>query len=361
MAADKKLEALEHSVARFYERYSAKRVALATFLVGLCSLMAAFCVYAWLDSGLYAALAGLLVGFIGIHAAFLVIVPPAKSLARSKQLICGALKEPARIKSYSMDKVQLADENGKLHTLASREQGLWKTLVVPYLIECHANGDGSARRQSTRRLTASERRHIEARRKEVLEMEKKIEAERKSLDKERSELEARSADLKQAEELVIARLSGVEQAEAEIEQLRIVAAERADKDAVAYDAKAADAKAAELRAKETKLAELKERLAKDRQNLESQKAEMRRLKESATRTPFKAGNEAGAGSAGSLEDREAALEARRAQLEEEARALEKRANFVTDSENALIERLDALSQREASIEQSEVDAGLRKD
>lgn len=358
---DKKLEALENSVARFYERYSAKRVALATFLVGFFSLLAALGVYSWLNSGLFAALAGLLFGFIGINTAFLAIVPPAKSLAKSKHLICGALKEPARIKSYSMEKVQLADGEGKLHTLSSREQGLWKSLVVPYLIECQASGNEPDRRQSKRTLTASERRYIEERRKEVLEMEKKIEDERKSLDKDRSELEARSADLKQAEELVIARLSGVEQAEAEIEQLRIVAAERADEDAAAYDAKAAEAKAAELQAKESELAELKERLAKDRQNLESQKAEMQRLKESATRTPFKAVKNAGSTSGQSLEDREAALEARSKQLEEEAEALEKRSTFVTDSENSLIERLDALSHREANVEQSEVDAGLRKD
>lgn len=358
MAADKKLEALEDAITRYYERYSAKRVALATFLVGFLSLLAALGVYAWLDSGLFAALAGLLLGFIGINTAFLVIVPPAKSLTQSKLLICGALKEPARIKSYSMEKVQLADEHGKLHSLASREHRLWKSLVVPYLIECQASGNAPEQRKSTRQLTASERRYIEERRKEVLEMEKKIEEERKSLDKDRSELEARSADVKQAEELVIARLSGVEQAEAEVEQLRMVAAERAEKNPTAYDT---EAKAAELQEKEAELVALKERLAKDRQNLESQKAEMRRLKETATRSPFKAKQGEEAVSTGSLEDREAALEARSKQLEEEAKDLEKRASFVTDSENSLIERLDALSHREANIEQSEVDVGLRKD
>jgi hypothetical protein len=38
-----------------------------------------------------------------------------------------------------------------------------------------------------------------------------------------------------------------------------------------------------------------------------------------------------------------------------------RTDYVTNSENSLIERLDALSQRESSVEQSEVNAGLRKD
>ena len=62
-----------------------------------------------------------------------------------------------------------------------------------------------------------------------------------------------------------------------------------------------------------------------------------------------------------LQAREAALEARQRKSEEEAVALEKRASFVTDSENSLIERLDALTQREADVEQSEINAGLRRD
>ena len=362
MARNTKLEKLEDAVIRYYDRYSAKRVALATFLVGFVSLLVSLAVYGWLQSGLYAALGCLFVGFIGINVAFLTIVPPAQSLAKGKHLICAALREPPRIKSYSMHKVELADANGKLHQLAPRDLKVWNQLVVPYLIECQASGDLSSGRKSTRHLTASERRYIEERRKEVLDLEKKIQDERKDLEKDRAELEARSADLKEAEEMVIARLSGIEQAEAELEQLRIVAAERADQDASAHDARAAEAKAAELRAKEAELTGLKERLAEDRCRLETQKAEMQRLRENVTRSPFPFAGSKGPQESGlSLEAREAALEARYRQLEDEARALEARSNYVADSENSLIERLDALSQREASIEQSEIDAGLRKD
>ncbi len=359
MASKNKIEELEQGVARFYERYSAKRVALATFLVGFVSLAVALAVYWWLGNGLFAAIAGLFVGFVGINVAFLTIVPPDSSLAKWKNLICGALHEPSRIKSYDMQKVQLADANGKVQTLAARELGVWTSLVVPYLIECQASGQEPTRRRSQRKLTASERKYIEQRRKEVLDMEKKIEEERKSLEKDRRELEVRGADLRDAEELVIARLTGVEKAEAEIEQLRIVAAERADKDTTAYDAKAADAKAAELHAKEAELVQLKERLAEDRQSLETQKTELKRLQETVTRTPFPKADSSKA--AESMEEREAALEARYKKLEEEAQTLAKRANYVTDSENSLIERLDALSHREATVEQSEIDAGLRKD
>jgi len=359
MAKKDKAQELEDTIGRFYERHSAQRIAMATFGVGLLSLGGSLAVYWAFGSGLFAALGGLFVGFVGINVAFLTVVPPASSLHRVRNLITEAIKEPSLIKSYDMQKVQLSDSQGKVHTLAARELGIWTSLVVPYLIECQANGEQPTRKRSQRTLTASERKYIEQRRKEVLEMEKKIKAERKSLDNDRRELELRSTDLKQAEELVISRLNGVEQTEAEIEQLKIVAAERADVDASAYDAKAAESKAAELRAKEAELVELKNRLAVDRQSFESQKAELQRLKESVTRTPFAESKVSK--SEQSIESREAALEARLKQLEDESQSLEKRTNFVTDSENSLIERLDALSEREANIEQSEVDAGLRKD
>ncbi len=359
MTGNNKLVELEKTIIRFYECYSAKRVALATFLVGLISLAGALVVYWLFANGLIAALVGFFVGFVALNVAFMTIVPPASSLSRVSDLICAAIKDPSRIKSYDMQKVQVADSRGKVQTLGARELSLWKSVVVPYLIECQAQGQAPARRKSSRTLTASERNYIEQRRKEVLEMEQKIEEERKSLEQDRLELKVRGNDLKQAEELVIARLTGVEQAEAEVEQLKIVAAERADVAAAAYDAKAAEAKAAELRAKETELSELKKHLAEDRQNFENQEAELQRLQTTVTRTPFAASKESS--SEQSLEARESALAARMKQLEEEAHSLEARASFVTESENSLIERLDALSHREATIEQGEIDAGLRKD
>jgi hypothetical protein len=360
MAGNQKLKDIKKAVTSYYDRYSAKRIALATLIVGFSSLLASLAVYAWLQNGLFAALAGVLCGFIGINVTFLTIVPPAKSLQDAKELICGALDDPSRIKSFSMQKVELTDAKGKVQVLKARELRLWKTQVVPYLIESQASGAVVADAQKpSRKITASERKYIEQRRKEVLEMEKKIEAERESLEKDRSELEARNADLKDAEELVISRLSGIEQAEAELEQLRIVAAERADQEASAGDTQTADAHAAKLQAKEAELVELKERLAKEQISLQSQRAEMERLQKSVSRSPFPGVEVAASGD--SLESREAALKARMEELEAEAAALEERASYLTDSENMLIERLDALSHREANIEQSEVNAGIRKD
>jgi hypothetical protein len=361
MSQNKKLEELEKAITRFYEGYSAKRVALATFIVGVVSIFSSLAVYSWTNSPLLSALVALAVGFIAINVAFLTIVPPALSLHMSKDLICGAIKDPSRIKALDMQKVQLVDSKGKTQTLGAREMGVWSRLVVPYLIKCQAEGQSPVRKKSSRTLTASERRYIEERRKEVLEIEKKIKEDRKKLDADRKEVEARSADLKQAEDVVIARLTGVEQAEAELEQLKIAAAERANQSDAGYDKVAAEAKAAELRAKESELAKLKEHLAKDRRMLDQQKAEMQRLKESITKAPFPQAKGGNSPAEMSLKEREAALLERQREVEKAATDLEKRANFVTDSENSLIERLDALTEREAHVEQSEINAGIKED
>jgi len=359
MSQRNKAKVLEAAIIRYYERFSAKRIALSIFLVGFLCLSVSLAVYWIFQNGLYAALAGLLAGFIGINIAFMTIVPPAKSLNCSRDLICAAIKDPTRIKSYDMNKVELNDAKGKPQALGARELRVWTLMVVPYLMETQTKGETSTEPKPQRKLTASERKYLEQRRKEVLELEKKIGDERKDLDKDREELELRTTEVNNAEEMVISRLNGVEQAEAELEQLKIVAAERADMDDNAYDAKAAEAKAVELQAKEAELVKLREHLAEERQNFDSQKAELNRLEKKVTRAPFPVSSSSPAEQ--SIEAREAALEERMKQLEMEAAELEERASYVADSENLLIERLDALTEREANIEQNEVNAGLRKD
>ena len=361
MSRKHKEKKLETSIKRYYERFLVKRIALSILVVGLICLAASLTIYWFFQSGIYAALTALLVGFVGINIAFLTIVPPAKELNQSRDLICAAIKDPKRIKAYDLKQVELFDAKGRSHKLEARELSVWNSLVLPFLIETQAKGTGEPNpaEKPQRKLTASERKYIEERRKEVLAMEKKIKDDRKDLDKDREELELRSAEVNKAEEMVIERLTGVEQAEAELEQLKIVAAERADMDDSTYDAKAAEAKAAELQAKEAELARLKEHLAEDRQNFESQKAELERLENKVTRPPFPVASASQDDQ--SIEAREAALEARMKQLEEAAAELEEREHYLADSENSLIDRLDALSEREAHIEQNEINAGLRKD
>lgn len=363
MSDKNKTENLERSIARYYDQFSVKRVALATLLVGIGSLLATLLVLYLSGSALFAGLACLAAGFALINVCFLTIVPPARSLETAKELICAALHDPGRIVAYDNQRVQLKDEKGRVHTLKARDMVVWTHQVVPHIIATQAGGDVEVTKKTPRQLTASERKYIEERRKEVLDMEKSIAEERKQVESDRKELEARTADLNEAEEVVIARLNNVEQMEAELEQLRIAAAERAEADTTARDPALVKAKEAELHAKETELAEMRERLAEDRKSFDLQKSQVEALKKPAAgaASDAKAKGHQKVNPERSLEAREAALEARLKKLEEEAKDIEERASFVAESENSLIERLDALTHREATVEQSEIDAGLRKD
>jgi len=355
---------LEKSIARYYDRYSVKRIVVATLLVSLGSLSAAFLVFLSFDSALFAGLACLVTGFVLTNVCFLSIVPPARSLEATKEMICAAIHDRSRIVAYDKQKVQLKDVKGQVHTLKARDMVIWSEQVVPHLIADQAEGGAVLSKKTPRKLTASERKYIEERRKEMLEMEQSIAQERKRIESDRKELEARTADLNQAEEVVISRLYKVEEAEAELEQLKIAAAERAEADAAALDPAVAKAKEAELKAKEAELAAMRQRLAEDRKSLDQQKSQMEQLRESTMRGPLPAEAQAdsgGSGAPGSIEAREAALEARMKELEAAAQEIEERAMYVTESENSLIERLDELTHREATIEQNEIDAGMRKD
>lgn len=364
MNNESKTANLERSIERYYDQFSVKRIALATLLVGLGSLVAAFLVLYFNGSALFAGLACLVSGFALTNVCFLTIVPPARSLDATKAMICAALRDPGRIVAYDRQKVQLRDEKGRTHTLKARDMAIWTDHVVPHLIASQAGGNVESSEKALRKLTASERRYIEERRKEVIEMEKGIAEERKRIESDRKELEARTADVNEAEEVVIARLNNVEEAEAELEQLKIAGTGRAEADAAALDPEVAKAKEAELQTKEAELAGMRERLAEDRNSLEKQKSQMEQLRKSITRAPFPEeakGTTAGVDPGQSIEAREAALEARLKELEAAAEDIEERAMFVIESENSLTERLDALTHREATIEQNEIDSGLRKD
>lgn len=92
--------------------------------MGLLSLLVSLGVYSWLQSALFAGIACFFVGFISVNVVFLSIIAPAESLKRSKDLICDAIKDPSRIKSDNVQKVQLLDANGKIQNLGTRELGV---------------------------------------------------------------------------------------------------------------------------------------------------------------------------------------------------------------------------------------------
>tara|TARA_B110000285_G_scaffold64872_1_gene74537 strand:+ start:2966 stop:3793 length:828 start_codon:yes stop_codon:yes gene_type:complete len=99
---------------------------------------------------------------------------------------------------------------------------------------------------------------------------------------------------------------------------------------------------AQLKAQELALASLQQEFADDRDQFEAKKTELEQMQGSLQCAQAPAGNHA-------------------TDLEQRESELEERLCYVATVENDLIERLNRLSEREASVEQTEVEAGLRKD
>ncbi len=98
----------------------------------------------------------------------------------------------------------------------------------------------------------------------------------------------------------------------------------------------------QLKAQELTLAALQRELADDRHQFETKKTELEQTQDSLQCAQAPVGNDA-------------------TDLEQRESELEERLRYVATVENDLIERLNRLSEREASVEQTEVEAGLRKD
>ena len=295
------------------------------------------------------------IGVLAVTLCFLKLVPPTKELERKRDLIIDAVHNRDRIKSYTAQKAELRDPKGQPVTLSGQELAVWLKHVVPFLIENQVSTKKDRKQPTPRGLSESDREQLEQRRQEILEIEKSVKADQAKIARDKSELEKRIHDLEEAEETIIVRLNGIEQAEAEIEQLRIAVSERADQSADDYDKQLVAKQAEELEKKEAELSQLRQRLATDKEYLKTQKAEMKVLEDAVHQ-------QGGSDSAPlTIEQREAALIERQKKLEREAAELEARASYLTDSENTLIEKLDALTEREAIIEQNEVRSGIRKD
>lgn len=257
------IETLESSISRFYERYSARRVAMAAFLVGLFSIGASLVTYILTAHAISAVAAFALVGLVTVNLTMIFIVPPAKRLAAARELITNAIKEPSRIKSFDVRGIKLADKHGEVHGLSGVDSQVWQNIVVPYLVQVQAagaQGKGSVKKE--RKLTASERRHIENRRREVLEIEKKIETQRKQLEEQQKALEAKSAELSEAEKRANQVISKAESINSE-------ALEKAKRE-----------QETKFAAREKEIAELQKRLEEERRDLEERTAYVTNVEES---------------------------------------------------------------------------------
>ena len=210
MAKEDPVKALEADIQLYYEKYSAKRVALAAFLVGVFTIGSTYVAYAVTTMELLAILVFGLVGVIAVYLTMIFVVPPSRRLAEARQLICSAVREPTRIRSADSEGVQLADDAGAAHLLTGPDLEVWKTRVVPHFMRVQASVQPAARARTERKYTVSERKYIEDRRKEVLEIEQRIEEERKRIDQERKDIEKRSAELRKLEKTLSEKRAEVE-------------------------------------------------------------------------------------------------------------------------------------------------------
>ncbi|MGJ8650957.1 MAG: hypothetical protein ACSHX4_11405 [Opitutaceae bacterium] len=342
---------LEKQIALYFDTYSAKRVALATLVVGIVSFGLSVGVYA-LSLNTLVSIGAFFVGsLIAANFAFIFIVPPTNVLKASRELIIDAIKDPRRIKEATPKKVVLLNRRKHARVLSSLELSVWQAIIVPYFMHAQGSGTPVASTEKTpRKMTASERKYVDERRKEILEMEEQLKAERDRLEADQKEHEKNAAELKQAEDLVLERLSQMETAEAEIEQLREdvkYAAPASDESLV----KAMKEKEEGLHQKESELESLRQRLEQDRQSVAIREKEMHGHPNSPSEDTM----------GGKTDSEIHSLEKRIKELEAQSGDLDSRSKYVTEAENSLIERLHELSVREASLEQKEINAGIRED
>lgn len=203
MADEISIEELEASIQQLYERYSAKKVALAAFMVGVFTIGFTYLAYALTMMPVVAIVVFGVVGLLSVNLTMIFIVPPSKKLTESRELICSAMRDPSRIKAIDTKGVRLADGTGDVRALGGLELEIWTSKIVPYFMQAQAATQRDAPKKSERKYTVSERKYIEDRRKEVMAIEKKIEEERKELDRERKEIDRRSAELYELEKMLV--------------------------------------------------------------------------------------------------------------------------------------------------------------
>lgn len=343
-------------VDRYFERYSAQRVALASLIGGIVSIFGTFLLYFLTVQFLLTLGFFVVFSLMVLHIAFYVLVPPTQKLVESKQLILGALNDPSLIQSSEEKKVVLADASGATRELNQLEQRIWSTAIVPYFMKNAVSFRRRSKTRSSRKVSDSDLAQMEKRKAQLVEMENELQKERDQLEGERNMLAAQNDELKKAESLVIECLTSIERSQVEFDQMREnLAAERAAAVDAPKDADAAQ-REKQLQAKEQELERLKEQLEEDRSIVAHQKTELNQLKGEILSQANTEMDSADGESA--LSERMAQLEERARQLEEAAREVEARTRYVTEVEDSLVSRLNELSEREARVEQDEEDHGI---
>jgi DNA repair exonuclease SbcCD ATPase subunit len=352
---------LERKIEKFFDAYSAKCLAKATFVVGLSSIGAAFIAYFLSLNAFIAAGAFLLFGLIMVNVAIFAFVPPTRQLTESRALLINAVNRPSLISNVDKKNVVISNKSGEKRLLNSYEQKAWDSIIMPFFFRATASSEklfkqSSLVRSKKEELEALEARHLmrEVEEKQLLELKAQIEAER-------TELERRNSEISTAEEMVISRLTAVETAEVQIAQLRDDLNADTQRASAKPDDTALKDKESKLQAKESEVEALKLRLLEDRRIVEQQKTELNQMKGDMLRDAdldIDSPNSENKPEDMSLED---SLKARENQLETMARELEERSRYVDSVEESLVERLGQLTEREAYLEQGEINQGIRSD
>jgi hypothetical protein len=298
MSTQSAIANLEKSIDHCYRAHSAKRVVMAAVLLGFVSIGVSWAAYYFTLNVLITTAAFAVSSLLMVNVAMFAIVPPTHKLTDSKALMLGALKDPIRIKSLGKNKVALVDDQGQVRVLSRFEQTLWKNILIPYFIKMGSGGDAASTATGAVKLSSSDSKVLERRRAELSAHEQELLAERKKMKEQRAELEMRTDELTE--------------------------------------------RGAKLMAQELALETLKQELADDRDQFETKKAELEQMQ-------------------GSLQSERAPVGNNAIDLEQRESELEERLRYVANVENDLIDRLNQLSEREASVEQTEIEAGLRKD
>ena len=197
------IDRLESRIIRHFERHSSSRAAGAAFLAGVLSIGIALLILSFTSSLLYALVGFALVGAVSIHFAISLMVPSVEELKASQALICGAVRNPERIKKFDADSVKLADKDGNARELNKLELKVWRVMVVPVLVNQQRKvGQIEKIVVKDDSVSEAEKQEIEERRRELREAERKIESERRRIEGQNRRIEEKMAEMSQAEKNV---------------------------------------------------------------------------------------------------------------------------------------------------------------
>jgi hypothetical protein len=328
-----------------FESRVRRQVISAIIIAAFAAILSAGTVYFLSQSIFWAILSCGVAGLCLLYITFVKLVTSSEEIEQFKALMLHVLRSPGAIVKATSQRVTICDKKGVSVTLSKQELNLWRAVVSPFLITHRgaAMGSKSARQGPSSAAVKDLQAELDA-----------LVSFKERLESEQDELMARNVALSEAEELVIDRLYNVEVVEAQLEQLKVEAAEgAADRNA--------DELLERLKVKELEVETLKANLKEDQGIVMAQKTELNQLKGELIREFQKepeathAQDEAFAGS----HEAEMLGELKSVKcLEEE---LNRRESDLTAAENVLLKRLDEITEREAFLEQHEVDAGLRRD